>query len=78
MKKSTRKIIGSILVWGGLGVIAIAGYVLYSQQMPAYNAIGGFTSSQISLTIEVFRNSLYMIGGGIVALLIGGLWGMRK
>lgn len=63
MKTKTRKLIGTILVWGGLGVLGVITAINYNLNN-GWTGLG-LTQSQWSIIV-------------IVSLLIGGLWGMRK
>lgn len=66
MKKKTRNLIGSIMVWSGLGALAITN--LNMQLALKGQAILALTSC----------TSVYINWVAIALLLVGGLWGMRK
>lgn len=66
MKTKTRRLIGNILVWGGLLVISFTTYNMFS-----FNNICGGVGDSLA-----FYTKLNV--GAIISILIGGLWGMRK
>lgn len=64
MKTKTRNIIGNVLIWGGLTAYVIQ--VIYL-----------FYSAQLNADATMWKTAL---GNTtiIIALLVGGLWGMRR
>ena len=64
MKTKTRKLIGKILVWGGLGIVTITSLLMIYK--PYFTFVGLVTEAPIWNLFAV------------ISLLIGGLWGMKK
>ena len=79
MKTKTRNTIGKFLVWGGIIGLGASTYNMWTVISNMMNSGG------TSLAISVVKNyadtlmySIYMNIAFIIALLIGGLWGMKK
>lgn len=82
MKTKTRKLIGNILVWGGLGVIFFTNIWQVIDPLHFFGQLVGDTQNNLIINSELVISQMIKYGwiniGAAIALLIGGLWGMRK
>jgi hypothetical protein len=74
MKTKTRKLIGSILVWGGLTVVLLSS--IYP--LVAGNNLSNITYGSISSFVISAKTRAYSGIIATISLLVGGLWGMRN
>lgn len=82
MKTKTRKTIGKILVWGGVIGIGISTYSMYVPISEIHSAISngavGFNTETMLYYVGRIEKSIYINLASLFALLVGGLWGMKK
>ena len=77
MKTKTRKLIGKILVWGGLGVITFTTLnIIFSPGI--FNPSSGLWNWDLNTPGNVVLKMMYANVVSIIALLVGGLWGMKQ
>lgn len=70
MKTKTRKVIGNVLVWGGLIVLTITNTLIFNRY--------GFHYDSVSPFLDTLHFLGYLNYISIASILFGGLWGMRR